>query len=59
MSVVLAIITAAVAAYILIYYNVFRGARCRSKAILNGRTVVVTGELLKHFIYKFHEMQIL
>ncbi|KAG7321731.1 hypothetical protein KOW79_014589 [Hemibagrus wyckioides] len=43
MSVVLAIITAAVAAYILIYYNVFRGARCRSKAMLNGRTAVVTG----------------
>lgn len=44
MSVVLAIITAAVTAYVLIYYNVFRGARCRSTVILKGKTAVVTGE---------------
>ncbi|XP_017345620.1 dehydrogenase/reductase SDR family member 13a.3 isoform X1 [Ictalurus punctatus] len=43
MSVVLAIITAAVTAYVLIYYNVFRGARCRSTVMLKGKTAVVTG----------------
>ncbi|GAA6096729.1 dehydrogenase/reductase SDR family member 13a.3 [Tachysurus ichikawai] len=43
MSVVLAIITAAVAAYILIYYNGFRGARCKSAEMLQGKTAVVTG----------------
>lgn len=45
MSVVLATITAAVTAYVLIYYAVFRGARCRNTARLDGKTAVVTGEL--------------
>ncbi|XP_060800221.1 dehydrogenase/reductase SDR family member 13a.3 [Neoarius graeffei] len=43
MSVVLVMITAAVTVYILLYYTVFRGARCRSTAVLNGKTAVVTG----------------
>ncbi|KAF4086238.1 hypothetical protein AMELA_G00103960 [Ameiurus melas] len=43
MSVVLAIITAAITAYVVLYYNVLRGSRCRSTVMLKGKTAVVTG----------------
>ncbi|KAI5625552.1 dehydrogenase/reductase (SDR family) member 13a, duplicate 3, partial [Silurus asotus] len=39
----LLIITAAFAGYILLYYNMCRGSRCRSTAMLKGKTAVVTG----------------
>lgn len=51
MCAVLAIITAAVTGYILIYYNVFRGTRCRSTAMLNGKTAVVTGETCNNTVH--------
>ncbi|KAM9318276.1 dehydrogenase/reductase SDR family member 13-like [Pholidichthys leucotaenia] len=40
----LAYVTAClVCAYVLVYYGVFRGARCRSSVKLEGKTVIVTG----------------
>lgn len=43
MSALLSVITAAVAFYVILYYGVFRGARCSSSAKLKGKTVIVTG----------------
>ncbi|KAK1786422.1 hypothetical protein P4O66_018119 [Electrophorus voltai] len=39
----LVILAVALAAYVLIYYNVFRGARHRSAATLRGKTAIITG----------------
>ncbi|XP_068602000.1 dehydrogenase/reductase SDR family member 13-like [Brachionichthys hirsutus] len=43
MSVVLLLVAAAVCFYLLVYYGVFRGARCSSDVTLQGKTAVVTG----------------
>ncbi|XP_030632340.1 dehydrogenase/reductase SDR family member 13a.3 [Chanos chanos] len=43
MSVLLTIFAGGLVAYILIYYNIFKGSRCRSTAVLKGKTAVVTG----------------
>ncbi|KAL6471351.1 hypothetical protein MHYP_G00200010 [Metynnis hypsauchen] len=43
MSALLTVLVSALAAYVLIYYSLFRGSRCRSRATLKGRTAVVTG----------------
>lgn len=43
MSLLLAILSASVAVYIIIYYTLFRGSRCTSQAKLHGKTAIVTG----------------
>lgn len=43
MSALLSVITAAVACYVILYYGVFRRARCSSSAKLKGKTAIVTG----------------
>ncbi|XP_076832930.1 dehydrogenase/reductase SDR family member 13a.3 [Brachyhypopomus gauderio] len=43
MSSLLILLSGALAAYILIYYNLFRAVMCRSAATLKGKTAVVTG----------------
>ncbi|XP_028276291.1 dehydrogenase/reductase SDR family member 13-like [Parambassis ranga] len=43
MSALLYFIAGAVLLYVLIYYNVCRGARCLSSVKLRGKTVIVTG----------------
>lgn len=43
MSPLLYLVSGAVSLYVIIYYSVFRGARCSSPVKLTGRTAVVTG----------------
>lgn len=43
MSVLLCVLAGTVAFYVLVYYSVFRGARCQSPVNLNGKTAIVTG----------------
>lgn len=43
MSVLLSVLVGVLAAYILIYYCLFKGARYKGNATLNGKTAVVTG----------------
>nr|XP_055052646.1 dehydrogenase/reductase SDR family member 13a.3 [Misgurnus anguillicaudatus] len=43
MSVLLAVLAGVIAAYILIYYSLCKGARFKSNATLKGRTAIVTG----------------
>ncbi|XP_062872544.1 dehydrogenase/reductase SDR family member 13a.3 [Trichomycterus rosablanca] len=43
MSALLIIVSGAVVSYILIYYTVFRGGRCKSRVNLKGKTAIVTG----------------
>lgn len=43
MSVFLYLVVGAVSVYVIVYYGVFRGARCSSSVKLNGKTAIVTG----------------
>lgn len=43
MSLLLGVLAASIAFYIIIYYSIFRGARCTSQAKLHGKTAIVTG----------------
>ncbi|XP_042594780.1 retinol dehydrogenase 13-like [Cyprinus carpio] len=43
MSVLLSVLVAVLAAYILIYYSLFKGARFNSNVTLKGKTTIVTG----------------
>lgn len=43
MLMLLSVIAAVVFLYVVVYYVVFRGARCSSSAKLKGKTVIVTG----------------
>ncbi|XP_037630144.1 dehydrogenase/reductase SDR family member 13-like [Sebastes umbrosus] len=43
MSVLLCLVAGALCFYVLVYYCVFRGARCSSSVTLEGKTVIVTG----------------
>ncbi|KAI1893389.1 hypothetical protein AGOR_G00123230 [Albula goreensis] len=43
MSVFLNIMTVVITVYVLIYYNVCKGSRCKSTAKLKGKTAIVTG----------------
>uniref|UniRef100_A0A8C3FZC8 Dehydrogenase/reductase 13 n=1 Tax=Cyclopterus lumpus TaxID=8103 RepID=A0A8C3FZC8_CYCLU len=43
MSALLCLVAAALFSYVLVYYSVFRGARCSSSVKLNGKTAIVTG----------------
>nr|XP_046245142.1 dehydrogenase/reductase SDR family member 13-like [Scatophagus argus] len=43
MSALLYLVAGAVSSYVLIYYGVFRGARCASSVKLKGKTAIVTG----------------
>ncbi|XP_068440566.1 dehydrogenase/reductase SDR family member 13-like [Clinocottus analis] len=43
MSAMLCLVAGALFSYVLVYYSVFRGARCSSSVKLNGKTAIVTG----------------
>lgn len=43
MSALLCLVAGALFSYVLVYYSVFRGARCSSSVKLNGKTAIVTG----------------
>ncbi|XP_073779103.1 dehydrogenase/reductase SDR family member 13a.3 isoform X1 [Danio rerio] len=43
MSVLLSVLVGVLAAYVLIYYCLFKGARYKGNATLNGKTAIVTG----------------
>ncbi|XP_034557367.1 dehydrogenase/reductase SDR family member 13-like [Notolabrus celidotus] len=43
MSLLLSLVAGAVFCYVIVYYGVFRGARCSSSVRLRGKTVIVTG----------------
>ncbi|XP_066515078.1 dehydrogenase/reductase SDR family member 13a.3 [Hoplias malabaricus] len=43
MSVLASVVAGVVVVYVMIYYTLFKGSRCRSKANLKGKTAVVTG----------------
>ncbi|KAL4647195.1 dehydrogenase/reductase SDR family member 13-like [Arapaima gigas] len=43
MSVFLGLLAAVVALYLIVYYNVVKGSRCKSTAVLTGKTAIVTG----------------
>ncbi|XP_016133682.1 dehydrogenase/reductase SDR family member 13-like isoform X1 [Sinocyclocheilus grahami] len=43
MSVLLSVLVGVLAAYVLIYYSLFKGARCKSNVTLKGKTAIVTG----------------
>ncbi|XP_008277074.1 dehydrogenase/reductase SDR family member 13 [Stegastes partitus] len=43
MSVLLCLVAGAVSFYVIVYYGVFRGAKCLGSVKLTGKTVVVTG----------------
>lgn len=43
MSALLYFIAGAVSVYVIVYYGVFRGARCSSSVKLKGKTAIVTG----------------
>ncbi|XP_029922358.1 dehydrogenase/reductase SDR family member 13-like [Myripristis murdjan] len=43
MSVLLSLVAGAIVLYVIVYYNVFRGGRCRSCVKLKGKTAIVTG----------------
>uniref|UniRef100_A0A672QU45 Dehydrogenase/reductase (SDR family) member 13a, duplicate 3 n=1 Tax=Sinocyclocheilus grahami TaxID=75366 RepID=A0A672QU45_SINGR len=43
MSVLLSVLVGVLAAYILIYYSLFKGARFKSNVTLKGKTAIVTG----------------
>ncbi|XP_062408993.1 dehydrogenase/reductase SDR family member 13a.3 [Sardina pilchardus] len=43
MSVFLTVLSGGIVLYLLIYYTLFKGSRCRSSAVLKGKTVIVTG----------------
>lgn len=43
MSVLLYLVAGAVSVYVIVYYSVFRGARCSSAVKLKGKTAIVTG----------------
>lgn len=43
MAALLCVVAAALSFYVVLYYIVFRGARCYSSAKLEGKTAIVTG----------------
>lgn len=43
MSVLLCLVAGAVFTYVVVYYGVFRAARCTWSGTLSGKTVIVTG----------------
>uniref|UniRef100_A0AAQ5ZHH1 Dehydrogenase/reductase (SDR family) member 13a, duplicate 3 n=1 Tax=Amphiprion ocellaris TaxID=80972 RepID=A0AAQ5ZHH1_AMPOC len=43
MSVLLVLVAGAVSFYVIVYYSVFRGAKCLSSVKLQGKTAIVTG----------------
>ncbi|XP_039638205.1 dehydrogenase/reductase SDR family member 13-like isoform X3 [Perca fluviatilis] len=43
MSALLCLVAGALCFYVIVYYGVFRGARCSSSVKLNGKTAIVTG----------------
>ncbi|XP_063060927.1 dehydrogenase/reductase SDR family member 13a.3 [Engraulis encrasicolus] len=43
MSLFLTTLSGGVILYLLIYYTMFKGSRCRSSAVLKGKTAIVTG----------------
>ncbi|XP_054463598.1 dehydrogenase/reductase SDR family member 13a.3 [Anoplopoma fimbria] len=43
MSAMLCLVAGALFCYVIVYYSVFRGARCSSSVKLNGKTAIVTG----------------
>lgn len=43
MSALLYLVAGAVSVYVIVYYSLFRGARCSSAVKLKGKTAIVTG----------------
>lgn len=46
MSVLVYLVAGAVSVYVIVYYSVFRAARCSSAVKLKGKTAIVTGNEL-------------